>query len=348
MKKSALWLAALSALLLQACNQHTNTATISISPDAGTTYKLGAVIPAKAIIPADVKADSIVYLVDSVRVLTKTDTLVANIKTDSMVLGSRLITARVYSAGKATEASTNVILMAAKAPEVLSFKIEKEFKHDTACYTEGLEYHDGFLFESAGDYGHSDLRRVDLNTGKVVQQTKLDAKYFGEGIATSGDKILQLTYREGVAFVYDRKTFKLLNTIPYNWGKEGWGACFDGKHILNDDSSNRIYFLNKDTFIPQGFIEVYDDKHDVQQLNELEYIDGKIYANIYQTDTIAVINPQNGAVLQYIDLSSLYPKASRNPNADVLNGIAYDAAGKRLFITGKRWPKLYQVKFFKK
>ncbi len=336
------------AILLAACVGCGNNSEkeLSINIDAGARYKIGEVIPVKI---SGTTADSVVYLIDSVKAISRKDTLAAQIKTDSLACGSRLITAKAFKGGKASEISTNVIIVPAAPPVEYVYKVDKVFPHDTASYTEGLEYHDGgYFYESTGLERQSYLLKVDLQTGKRLQSAKLDSMYFGEGIATVGDKILMLTYREQKAFVYDKNTFKLLSTIPYTWGKEGWGMCFDGKHILNDDSTNRIFFLNKDTFMPESFIDVYDDKGPVNQVNELEFIDGRIYANIYQTDTIIVINPKNGAVLQRVDLANLYPEAGRIPGADVLNGIAWDAKGKRLFITGKKWPHLYQVTFSKK
>jgi glutamine cyclotransferase len=335
------------------CRNKSETSSLSITPDAGTRYKLGDEIAVKVSIPSNTKADSIQYLIDSVHVTSRKDTLAAEVKTDSLKLGAKLITARVFSGGKAQEVSTNILLLAAKAPEVYTFKVEKVFPHDTSSYTEGLQYVDGFLYESAGNYGNSSLRKVDLATGKVVQKVKMDSMYFGEGISVVGNKIIQLTYREKKGFVYDKNTFKVLSTFDFTWAPEGWGMTFDGKHLLHDDSTNRIWLLNKDTYMPQGYLDVYDDKGPVNQINELEYIDGKIYANIYTTNTIIVIDPKNGAVLESIDLKNLYPMDSRpysvrsDPDNNVLNGIAWDDKGKRLFITGKKWDKLFQVKFVK-
>jgi glutamine cyclotransferase len=338
-------MAVFALVCLHSCKNKEQT-ELSITPDAGTKYKLGEVISVKV---SGAAADSVVYLMDSVKIISRKDTLAAQIKTDSLICGSRLITAKVYKAGKLQEVSTNVIIMPSAAPVEYTYKVDKVFPHDTASFTEGLEYHDGgYFYESTGMENQSYLLKVDLLTGKRLQSAKLDSMYFGEGIATVGDKIFMLTYKEGKAFIYDKNTFKLLSTIPYTWGKEGWGVCFDGKHILNDDSTNRIFFLNKDTVMPESYIDVYDDKGPVNAVNELEYIDGKIYANIWQTDIIIVINPKNGAVLQRIDLSTLYPQAKRTPPAEVLNGIAWDAKGKRLFITGKKWQHVYQVTFSKK
>ena len=327
---------------------------ITISPEAGTSYKAGEAVAVKAHYGADVKPDSVVYLVDSARVGSLKDSSAFSIKTDSMPLGPRIITAKVYNGGKSEDASTNIVLLPAKAPVAYAYKVIKSFPHDTSCYTEGLVYQDGALYESGGGYldpppgdekdGQSSLRKVDLNTGKILQKVMVSPKVFAEGISIVGNKLIQLTWKEKIGYVYDKDTFKLLNTFPNNVGVEGWGMCFDGKKLYMDDKTNRIWFLNKDTYQQTGYIDVYDDKGPVNEINELEYIDGKIYANVYTTNFIVVIDPKTGAVTERIDLTSLYPEP-RTPPAEVLNGIAYDAQGKRIFITGKKWQKLYQVEF---
>jgi glutamine cyclotransferase len=346
------------AILAFGCHHNQQENPITISPEAGTTYKTGDMVAVKVHYSSDTKPDSIVYLVDSVKVGLLKDSSALSLKTDSMALGPRLITARVYTGGKNQEISTNIALMPAKAPEEYTFKVIKTFPHDTSCYTEGLVYHDGFIYESGGGYlippspdmpadGQSSLRKVDLTTGKVLQKTLVDPKSFGEGISIVGDKIIQLTWTQKIGYIYDKNTLKLLSTFPNNIGVEGWGMCFDGNKLYMDDSTNRIWFIDKNSWRATGYIDVYDNKGAVDSINELEYIDGKIYANIYQTNYIIAIDPKTGAVLERIDMSSLYPEP-RTPPAEVLNGIAYDEKGKRIFVTGKKWQHLYQVEFVKK
>jgi len=352
-------IAAAAILVIYSCdNNKQQDSNVTITPEAGTSYKSGDAVSVQAHYAASVKPDSIVFLIDSARVGSKKDSTAFSLKTDSMPLGPRIITARVYAAGKSQEASTNIVLLPSKAPVDYTFKVEKVFPHDTTMYTEGLLFQDGVMYESGGGYltppgneeadGQSSLRKFDLNTGKVIKKIMLDPKVFGEGISIIGDKLVQLTWKEKIAYVYDKSTFKLLNTVPFNVGVEGWGMCFDGKKLYMDDSTNRIWFMDKDTYRQTGFIDVYDDKGPVKEINELEYIDGKIYANVFTTDTIIAIDPRTGAVLERIDLAALYPQDKRPPNANVLNGIAYDAATKRIFITGKKWPKIFQVSFVKK
>ena len=237
----------------------------------------------------------------------------------------------------------NIVLKSAVKPTEFSYKVINTFPHDTSSYTQGLEYHNGRLLESSGEYGFSTLKWVNLQTGKASPKIDLEKKFFGEGSTLIGDKIILLTWKEDIGFVYDAKSLKQLSTFPYQNSREGWGLAFDGKRIIKSDGTNRIWFLNKDTYQEESYIDVYDNNSQVDQLNELEYVDGKIYANIYQTDKIAVIDPKNGSVVSYIDLTGILPAKDRFPNTDVLNGIAWDAAGKRLFVTGKKFSKLFLI-----
>jgi glutamine cyclotransferase len=349
---------AIAALMVFSCRNNQQDNNISISPEAGTSYKSGDKVAVKAHYPSGMKPDSIVYLVDSVKVGLLKDSTAFSLKTDSMPLGPRVITAKVYQGGKNQDISTNIVLLPSKAPVEYTYKVIKVFPHDTGSFTEGLVYQDGFLYESGGGYlkppanqevtTQSSLRKVNLETGKVIQKVMLDSAVFGEGISIVGNKIIQLTYLEKIGYVYDKDTFKRLSTFTNNVGVEGWGMCFDGKKLYMDDKTNRVFFLDKDNYRQIGYIDVYDDKGPVSEINELEFIDGKLYANVWQTNNIIVIDPKTGAVLERIDLTDLYPQKTRSLKADVLNGIAYDAQGKRIFITGKKWPHLYQVEFMKK
>jgi glutamine cyclotransferase len=335
---------------------------ITMSPEAGTSYKAGDQVTVKVNFDGASKVDSIVYLIDSAKLLTRRDSSAISFKTDTMTLGVKVITARLYQDGKNQELSTNIILKAAKPAEEYTYVVDKKYHHDTTSYTEGLEYHDGYFYESSGGYlkpppgevadQQSSLRKVDPETGKIVKKIELDPAVFGEGIAIIGNKIIQLTYREKIGYIYDLNSFKLLGTFSDTVDKEGWGLCFDGKKIYNTDGTNRIWFLNKDNYQPTGYIDVYDDKGEIDSVNELEYVDGKLYANIYQKDTILVIDPKTGAVLEKVDMKNIYPEKDRPENFDegnnVLNGIAWDDKGKRLFVTGKKWPYMYQVRFVPK
>ena len=219
-------------------------------------------------------------------------------------------------------------------------KVVHTYAHDPQAYTQGLVYYEGFLYESTGLFGKSSLRKVELATGKVLQQIDLPSAYFGEGIALWKDKIIQLTWQSKIGFVYDRTTFKQLSTFTYS--REGWGLTHDGKRLIESDGSSTLYFWDPETFKEIGHLDVVDKGGPVSNLNELEYIQGEIYANQYQTERIARISPSTGHVIAWIDLPGLLTTTER-AQTDVLNGIAYDAKQNRLFITGKQWPKLFEI-----
>jgi glutamine cyclotransferase len=312
-------------------------------PEAGTYIPAGAGYRVK--LDFAQAPDSVVYLVDSTQISTRKDTAGFTASSEALTMGNHLLTARIYDGGVSTETSTNIVVVPAKAPASWSYEIVNTFPHDTASFTEGLEYHDGILYESDGLNGESSLRTAELKTGKVINKVDLPDEYFAEGITVIGDKIIQLTYQEATGFVYDKKTLNKISEFPYTVAREGWGLAFDGEKILATDGSNTIYFLDSNTYQRTGSIEVYDNKGPVNSLNELEMIDGKIFANIWQKDIIVVIDPHSGAVDAVIDLSKLYP--GKTSQEDVLNGIAWDAAGRRLFVTGKKWKKLFEIRLNK-
>jgi len=215
------------------------------------------------------------------------------------------------------------------------------YPHDPNAFTEGLVYSDGYLYESTGLNGFSSLRRVDLTTGNILQEYNLSADYFGEGITSVNNTIIQLTWDTNIGFIYDKTSFALLENFSFN--TQGWGLTFDGKNLIMSDGTNNIYFLDPTTFERTGQIQVHDGNTPIININELEYINGDIYANIWHANTIAIINLQTGQVKAWIDLSGLPSENNPNPEA-VLNGIAYDQTNNRLFVTGKDWPSLYEIK----
>lgn len=320
-----------------------------IEPAAGATVSSGTPLQLKIDFAKGKKIDSVVYLLDSTQVALAKDTLSIKIKTDGIKLGNHLITAKIFSGDKPDEITSNIIILASKSPDLYGYKVVTKLPHDTAAYVEGLEYNDGFFYEGTGEKGKSDLRKVDVQTGKVLQRAKLDTALFGEGIALIDNKILQLTWQDKKAFVYDKKTFKQLAELPYT--RDGWGMTFDGEQIYASDGTNTIYFLDKSTYQKTGSVEVFDDKGARDNINELEYIDGKIYANVYLTNNIIIINPKTGAIEGKIDLTGLYSsdnfKTDWDKSNNVLNGIAYDKQTKRLFVTGKKWPFIYEIKIQK-
>jgi glutamine cyclotransferase len=227
-----------------------------------------------------------------------------------------------------------------RAGSPTGFEVVASYPHDPAAFTQGLAFHSGRLYEGTGLYGASTLRRVDLASGRTEKQRALNQRYFGEGIAILDTEIYQLTWQNGVVIVYDLETFEVERTMPYEG--EGWGLTHDGEHLIMSDGSAIIRFRDPQTFGVIREVEVRDRGVPVPKLNELEYVDGEIWANVWYDDRIARIEPASGEVQGYLDLSALYPAASRGSEA-VLNGIAYDPAQKRLFVTGKNWPQLFEI-----
>jgi glutamine cyclotransferase len=228
------------------------------------------------------------------------------------------------------------------AVKVYKYKVINTFPHDPNAFTQGLVWENGFLYEGTGLSGHSSLRKVELETGKVLQEIKLPDEYFGEGITIFKNKIIQLTYLSKVGFVYNKDTFELLRQFSYP--TEGWGITHNGKNLIMSDGTPTLYFWDPETFEKISSIDAYENDNLLWGLNELEYIDGRIYANIWPTDRIAIINPKTGRVTATIDMIGLLNKQNLSHEVDVLNGIAYDPVNRRLFVTGKFWPKLYEIK----
>jgi glutaminyl-peptide cyclotransferase len=223
-----------------------------------------------------------------------------------------------------------------------SYRVIHTYPHDPNAFTQGLLYIDGHLYESTGLRGHSTLRMDDLATGRVLQQAVVPAQYFGEGLTAWHSTLVQLTWQAHVAFVYDRFSFRLLSTLPFPW--DGWGLTTAGNELVESDGSAKLRFLDPATLHLDRTVTVTDDGHSIDQLNELEYVKGEIYANVWHTDRIARIAPVTGKVLGWIDLSGLLAPGDVSDAEAVLNGIAYDPKTDRLFVTGKLWPKLFEIK----
>jgi glutamine cyclotransferase len=235
-----------------------------------------------------------------------------------------------------------LLAFAALVPAADTYRIVHTFPHDPHAFTQGLVYADGQLYESTGLYGQSSLRMVDLETGRALQILPVASKYFAEGLTAWGSTLIQLTWQEHTALAYDRFSFRVLRTLTYTG--EGWGLTEDGRNLILSDGTAHLRFLDPSTFRELRTITVKDHGKRVTELNELEYIHGEIYANIWHSDRIARIAPATGTVLGWIDLTGLLPAAEHSTPEAVLNGIAYDAAHDRLFVTGKLWPRLYEVK----
>lgn len=227
-------------------------------------------------------------------------------------------------------------------PETYSYTIVNQYPHDLKAFTQGLLYHDGYLYESTGQWGQSSLRKVDHISGEVLQQIELSDDYFAEGLTRFGDQLIQLTYKAGKAFVYDLETFEQVHSFYYA-NAEGWGITTYHDQFIMTDGSHVLFFWNQHDFVPTDEVEVYDHQGPVYRLNELEYSNGKLWANVFMEDYIVLIDPQSGRVEARVDFSHLLDPGDKHAHIDVLNGIAVDDETGHLYITGKNWPALFEV-----
>lgn len=348
MRKTAVLIALFVSVFAASCKRELTSSTYFLTPEEGARIKKGSAITLKL---GDAGAfDSVQYLVDTRYVGSKQDTSALKVSSNELNLGIRILTAKVYSGEDVKETTTNIIVLPEKAPLRYTYEVVNTCPHDSSAYTQGLEYQDGIFYESDGGYasqgdiGGSSLRKVDPASGKVLKKLDMADNVFAEGLTLVGDKLIQLTWENRIGFVYNKDSFEKLAEFPYQESQQGWGLCFDGSKIYKSDGTNRIYTLNKDTYVEEGYVEVYDQNGPVDMLNELEWIDGQIYANVYETDRIVCIDPATGAVTADINMTGLLPAKDRFENTNVLNGIAWDAGGKRLFVTGKKWNTMFEIK----
>ena len=264
--------------------------------------------------------------------------------TSGLKVGSNPIrTIAWYNGGKRDIQNLTTVLYSDIQPEIIHYRIEESYPHDVKAYTQGLVYHDGFLYEGTGQLNESSLRKVIISTGESVRMMSLAAEIFGEGITILNGKIYQLTYRSQVGFVYDLESFKQLQKVYYQ-NKEGWGLTNDGQHLIMSDGSHRIYYMDPEYFTELKQVEVYDQNGPVNRLNELEYIEGKIFANIYGEEIIVIIDPQSGKVTGQLNMKGILASEDRHSRIDVFNGIAWDPGNEIVYVTGKYWPVLFEVR----
>ena len=325
--------------------------TSLLEPATALTILLGEEIRIVVSIPDTVEVDSLrVFLGGSLKKTISGPSgepdgkLEIILPTDGELTGKSGLRLRLFFAGGTSENhSQQLTFLSNVAPVEYTYQIVKEYPHDVEAYTQGLEYLNGVLYESTGNYGTSSIRRVILETGEVKQTRDLDQSLFGEGITVLDERIYQLTYKSQVGFVYDLKSFEEIQKVYYQ-NREGWGLTNNGEELIMSDGTNIIYFLDAEMFTINRQLEVYHDKGPASNLNELEYINGKIWANRYFTDEIVIIDPETGIVEGRINLKGILKAAHRKPTTDVLNGIAWDREGERLFVTGKFWPRLFEIR----
>ena len=269
---------------------------------------------------------------------------------DTDPLGEYQIKAVLTQKDKSFERTTIFTLLASKAPKLFTYEVINTYPHDITAYTQGLEFDGDLLYESTGLNGKSSLRKVDYKNGEILKNKPLDKSFFGEGLTILENRIIQLTWKSQKGFVYDKTSLNIEKSFPYQESKEGWGLCNDGNKLYKSDGSERIWQINSNNFIEENSIQVMTNKLAIKNLNELEWVDGKIFANTYQfqKDVVVIINPENGAVEGVIDFSGLKEKTNQHPQLNVFNGIAYHKKRKTFFVTGKNWDKLFEVKIIEK
>ena len=322
----------------------TNQLKEQFSPDESTVLAISNV--------KNKTIDSIIYYANDRKIASVKGNQTTTLTFAAEKLGYQNLKALVYFEGEFVETTHRVELISNIKPVLRNYTLVNTYPHDVKAYTQGLEFHRDTLFEGTGNgagngtglKGISSLRKTDYKTGKVYQQFDYPEAVFGEGITILNNKVYQLSWRNLTGFIYDANTLKQIKTFPYSKQIEGWGLCNDGQNLYQSDGTEKIYTLNPETLQLEGSINVYSGANKIKSVNELEWIDGKIYGNIYQKDAIAIINPTNGAVEGVINLSDLKKKVTQHPDLDVLNGIAYNPKTKTLFVTGKNWDKMFEIR----
>jgi len=348
MKISNLLAPTLLVLLLAGCGNISEEKKDNFSLEIKNpkqTYTSADALTVSLINKKNIETDSVVYFLNKDRVEISGNT----ISLSGKKLGEKTLSAKIYSDGEAFEASQNITILSSIKPKLYTYKILETYPHDIKSYTQGLEFENDTLYESTGQYKESTLRKTDYKTGEVLKMVKLADPYFGEGLTILNNKIYQLTWRENTGFIYNLKTMEQTGTFVYGKSKEGWGLCHDAENnIYKSDGTDRIWTLNSNTLAEKDYIEIFTNTSKISSVNELEWVDGKIYANVYQQGSIAIIDPANGAVEGVIDLTDLKDKVTQHPGLDVLNGIAYNGEPNILYITGKNWDKLFKIEIIQK
>lgn len=289
------------------------------------------------------KIDSIIYYVNDKKIASVKENEKFTLDLNNKKLGYQYIKALIYYEGDTISTNSRVEVASAIIPKLLKFEIINTFDHDVNAFTEGFEFYRDTLIESTGQNGNSYFAKLDYRTGKTIKKVSLEQEYFGEGITIINNKIFQLTWQNGVGFIYDANSLKKIKKFTYDKKVEGWGMTNDGATIYHSVGTEKIWTMDPETQKLTDFINVYTNDSKIKSINELEWINGKIYGNIWQKDAIAVINPITGSVEQVLDLSILRSKVT-NKEAEVLNGIAYNKKTNTIFVTGKNWNKTFEIK----
>ena len=333
-----IWIFLLSLLFLKCNSDIKKDFKISFS-EKSKKFTPNDTLKLKLVNKKNHNIDSVVYYLNGKRIGT-------NHSLENIPLGIFDLTISVYVSEQKLDYREKIIIVSPSMPKLYTYTIINEFPHDKTAYTQGLEFYRDTLFESTGIRGKSSLRKVNFKTGEVIKKISLDQVYFGEGITILNKKLYQLTWQGEMGFQYNPDRLEIERSFAYQESKEGWGLCNDGKNLYKSDGSHQIWILDSETQKEMRKIQVMTDKHAIKKINELEWVNGKIYANTYQykKEVGIIIDPQTGMVEGVIDFSGLKSKVEQVSNLDVLNGIAYHPKRKTFFVTGKNWSKLFEVK----
>ena len=324
---------------------------LNCNPDPSSGFKIQIKSSGDKILIDDMISINIISpnnkIIDSIEYFLNDRLVSSEVKLVDYKVGENNVAAKIFSNNEIISINKKFDIYSNIEPEIMTYKVITEYKHDENAYTQGLEFYNNQLYESTGLNGKSTLRKSDYKSGEILNIVKLDYEYFGEGLTIINDKIYQLTWKNNIGFIYDLD-FNKIGNFDYGKSKEGWGLCNDGSFIYKSDGTNKIWILDPETLEEIRFIEVLTNRSKIKNINELEYIDGKIYANTYQfnRDVVIVINPLNGVVEKVIDFSGIRDRVTQKPDLDVMNGIAY--FDRKIFVTGKNWDKLFEVEVVSK
>ena len=347
MKKHNLLAFILLGTLALSCNDakdsENNLFSIDVSGLKGQ-YQPQETLPLAVANTQKKEIDSVVYYLNDTKVGSVKGNTKLNAPLKDLKFGYQNIKALVYYEGKNVETTGRIELVSNIEPKILNYEVVNTFPHDTASYTQGLEFYRDTLIEGTGLYNKSVLHKLNYKTGQPYKQIALEGKYFGEGVTIFNNKIYELTWKENTGFIYNADNLTKEKDFPYFKQVEGWGLTHDDTSLYMSDGTEKIYKLDPATLKETDYVNVYTNSRKIKDVNELEYIDGKIFANVYQTDLIVVIDPKTGAVEGVLNMAELKKKITQYPDTNVLNGIAYNPKTKTIFVTGKKWDKMFEIR----
>lgn len=333
------------ALTMMGCGGSSDSAANGLSLQFSNdkqAYAVDQLLEVQVVNQNNLAIDSVVYSLDNKRQLSVPNKAAINL--DNQRLGQRMLGATVYAQGESYPLEQVVTLLSKTIPELYTYEILESYPHDIQAYTQGLEFGEDLLFESTGQYGESSIRQTRLETGEVIRKTELKNKYFGEGLTLLDNKVYQLTWKENIGYIYNQEDLKQTGTFVYGQSKQGWGLCNDGQYLYKSDGTEKIWRLDPESLAEIDYIEIYTHTSKISNVNELEWVDGKIYANRYEKDAIAIVDPGTGAVEGVIDLKGLKDQVQQHAELNVLNGIAYRGEPGILYVTGKNWDRLFKIR----